>query len=371
MVAALGGLLILPVAGSFRYTLNSQISIVYRSRSTQSIDVHLSEKFHNISHLLDLVLPGKENAVCTYTVDRLTRVSYAGWLVLCLALVGLLGTRRRFVLWWGAVAVAAIVLSLGPFLYVTPEIFSSRRFFLYMWLYDYFPFFSQISIPFRFNTVTTLALGLLVAYALARVMRGRGRAFGVMVALTVSLEVLVEVMVVSPAPFPLPLASVRAPAWLSTLAEDRAEHGVLDLPLQRVQGELVPGEYFYYQSIHRKGIPYRVEGDTPVFVARNVFARELLAIETGYRRSIPTEAEMRAAVEEMRGLRFKHVIVHENLMRPSVRAQVHELLVHFFGVPERYAPDLAVYTLYRDSDVQVDGRLAPLAPRSVAPAPTR
>ena len=177
-----------------------------------------------------------------------------------------------------------------------------------------------------------------------------------------------EVMVLSPAPFPLPLASVQAPAWLVTLGQDGSDAGVLDLPLQRPEGELVPGEYFYYQMLHRKGIPYRVEGDTPVFVARNVFARELLAIETGFRASVPTEAQMRAALEEMRSVRFKHVIVHDNLMRPSVRAQTHQLLAYFLGAPKHFEPDLSVYTLYEDSDLGPDGRLVPLAPRPASAA---
>lgn len=344
VVALVSLAIIVPVAWCFRHTLNSDVSLVFRMRNKQNVDFYLSETFHNISRLVDYVAPGKGRAIRTYTVDRLTRVSYAGWIVIGLSLWGALAVRRRDVRWWCGVAVVAVMFSLGPFLYITSDIHLTGRFPLYMWMYDWFPFFSQVSIPFRFNTVAMLAMAVLSAFALASVFRYRPVRERALLALTVSLAVLIEVMYVSPAPFPMPLASVEAPPVLARLAAESGPCGLLDLPVQRFEGELLPGEYFYYQMIHGKYIPNRVEGEIPLFVYRNRFTLQLFHLEhdwTGY----PNESEkvLRKSLDELRAFNFRYIVVHENLLRAGAGERLHRMLTWFVGPPRYRETGITIY----------------------------
>lgn len=356
VVALVSATIIVPVAWCFRTTLNSDVSLVFRMRNRRNVDFYLSEKFHNISRLVDYVTPGKARAVRTYTVDRLTRVSYAGWLVMMLAGTAIVAVRRRDLWWWCAVAVGAATLSLGPFLYVTSDIHLSGRFPPYMWMYDWFPFFSQVSIPFRFNTVAMLALAVLSAYALAQGLRGRRRSEGALLALAVSLAVLIEVMYVSPAPFPVPLASTEAPPILARLAQESGPCGLLDIPVQRLEGELLPGEYFFYQLIHGKYLPNRVEGEIPLYVYRNRFMLQLFHLEhdwTGYPNE--SEASLRKSLDELRGFRFRYFVVHENLLRPGAGERLHAMLAHFLGPPRHRDGGITVYDTDGGADQQGAG----------------
>ena len=344
LVALVSGAIILPVAYCFRYTLNSDVSLVFRVRNKQNVDFYLSETFHNISRLVDYVSPGKDKAIRTYTVDRLTRVSYVGWIVLVLSLWAALRVRRRDLRWWCGVAVMAVTFSLGPFLYITSDIHLTGRFPLYMWMYDWFPFFSQVSIPFRFNTVAMLALAMLSAYALADALRPRPRGERGLLALAVSLAVLIEVMYVSPAPFPMPLSSTDAPPVLARLATESGPCGLLDVPVQRCEGELLPGEYFYYQMVHGKFIPNRVEGEIPLFVYHNRFMLQLFHLEhdwTGY----PNDSEraLWKSLDELRAFRFRYIVVHENLLRPGAGPRVHRMLTWFLGPPRHRDGEITVY----------------------------
>lgn len=344
VVAIVSGAVILPVARVFKSTLNNDQSLVFRVRNADNIDLHLSERFHNISRLADYVAVGKKAAVRTYTVDRLTRVSSAGFLVLLLAMYGAVGVRRRDVGWWGGVAVVAVTLSLGPFLYVTSDIHLDHRFPPYMWLYDWFPFFSQISIPFRFDVLAMLAFSMLSAFTLASWMRGRPSVDRLLCAWVVSLAVVIEVMFVSPAPFPVPLASAEPPGILARLAAEPGGGGLLDIPVQRFEGELLPGEYFYYQTVHGKSIPNRVEGEIPTYVFRNRFMLQLFHLEhdwPGY----PNDNEkiLRESLNELREFKFRYLVVHESLLRAGAGPRLHALLHHFLGAPRFQEDGISVY----------------------------
>jgi hypothetical protein len=350
LVGLASGVIILPVAYSFKRTLNSEISLVYRVRHGGNVDFHLSDHFHNISRLEDYVVPGKATARRTYTVDRLTRVSYVGLITLSLALLAALRVRRKHVGWWLGMAVACTMFSLGPFLYVTEHIHSSGRFPLYMWMYDYFPFFSQISIPFRFNVLAVLALAVLAAYTLSTWMRGKSVLYQGLLSLSVSLAVLFEVMLVSPAPFPIPLASTQAPPYFRALGAEKGNFGILNIPIQRVEGELLPGEYFFYQTLHGKSIPNRVEGEIPLYVHRNKFTVHLFDLEhdwLGYPRQ--DETVLRKSIQELKDFHFKYIVVHDNLLRPGARDRIHGVLRHFMGAPRRQSDNIWVYSVYADA----------------------
>ena len=269
---------------------------------------------------------------------------FGGKIALTLAVLAAVGVRRRDVGWWSGVAVTSTLFSLGPFLYVTSEVRLPWKFPPYMWMYDWFPFFSQVSIPFRFNVVALLALATLTAYGLAHWLRARPLIDRGLIAATLSLAILIEVMYVSPAPFPVPLASRAVPVALQRLAADPVPGGLLDIPVQRFEGELLPGEYFYYQTVHGKSIPNRVEGEIPIYVFKNRFMLQLFHLEhdwPGYPND--TETALKKSLEELRDFKFRYIVLHENLLRAGASARLHGLLDHFLGAPRIVDGAITVY----------------------------
>jgi hypothetical protein len=338
------GILILPVAVCFKSTLNRETSLVYRVREEKSIDVYLSKRFHNISKLSDYAVPGKQNATRTYTVDKLTRVSYCGWISLVLAAGGLVLYRRKHQRFWIFSFLFFVTLSMGPFLYITETIHMESRFFVYMILYRFFPLFSQVSIPYRFNIVAMMALAVSVGFFLSSFLRGRSPWEKALLTSITAFAILMEVALVSPAPYPIPLSSLEVPAFCRTMGVDRAEFGVIDIPIQRYKGELLPGEYFYYQMFHRKGIPNKVEGTIPLYVFKNLFTVYLFNIEHSYVGYLSERKEnLLSAIEELRRFKIRYFIVHDNYLRKGARERVHELLAFFFGKPSMHEGSIYVY----------------------------
>ena len=340
--------LIGPLFYAFKASLTVSGGLVKRERSIEFIDLYLSQRFHNISRLADYVTPGKENLTRTYTVDRLTRSSYAGWITLILVVTAVFISRRRKSLWfWVFCGVFFTMFSLGPYLYVSENIHTNFRFPVYIFFYKYFPFFNQISIPYRFNLCAMLAFGILAGYGLSSLFRLWNRKHQQMVVTILALAMLFEVCIISPAPYPMPLSDLTMPEFYKKMADDKQEYGIIDSPIQRIKGELLPGEYFYYQMEHRKGIPYKVEGTIPVYIYENQFTVYLFNLEKGYSVAPPKKELLKQYLDELKKNRFKYIVVHNEYLKLSARERVHTYLQYFLGEPEiRDEGKLHIYKIY-------------------------
>lgn len=336
-----------PLFYSFKASLSGSQGLVKRERSLEFIDLYLSQRFHNISRLADYVTPGKDKISRTYTVDRLTRSSYMGWITLILVITALFVSKKRKSIWfWFFCAIFFTAFSLGPYLYIKENIHLNFRFPIYILFYKYFPFFNQISIPYRFNLCAMLAWGILAGYALSTLLRKLKKNQQKMAITVLALAMLFEICIISPAPYPLPLSDLTVPEFYKRLAADPQEYGIIDSPIQRVKGELLPGEYFYYQMIHRKGIPYKVEGTIPVYIYENQFTVYLFNLEKGYSVSPPKEELLKQYLDELKKNKFKYIVVHNEYLKKSARQRVHTYLEYFLGKPEKMERDLYIYQIY-------------------------
>jgi len=347
MMVLVAAVLVAGPAFEFRRTINSEESLVFRKRHSGNVDVHLSMRFLNVVRLVDFVRPGKAYVTRSYTVDKLTRVSYAGWMTLVVVGLGLgLGPRRRRTRFWLFLALVFAMFSLGPFMYVSDEIYTEIRSPIYMFFFNYFPFFSQVSIPYRFTAMVMLSLGVLSSLALAGLLRRWAVRDQALLVGSLVLGLLFDVTMFSPAPFPIPQSSARVPEYCRSLAEDPQESGLIDYPIQRYRGELLPGEYFYYQVFHRKAMPNRVEGTVPFFVYQNAFANYLFMMEHA-REDLPfrSQAQLQQGLEDLSRFHFRYLVIHDKLLRQAARERMHVLLGHFLGEPEEWPDRVRVYRI--------------------------
>ncbi len=336
-------------AWEFRRTINSEESLVYRKREAGNVDLHLSLRFLNVVRLVDYIRPGKSHVTRSYTVDKLTRVAYAGWVTLAVVGAGLVaGIRRRQTGFWTFSALVFAMFSLGPFLYLTDQLYTEIRSPIYMAFFNYFPFFSQVSIPYRFTTMVMLSLAVLSSLALAGLFRRRARRDQALLSAALTLALLFDVAMLSPAPFPIPLSGCRVPEYCASLARDPQESGLLDYPIQRYRGELLPGEYFFYQMTHGKAMPNRVEGTVPIFVYQNSFANYLFMMERAQEDLPPRDRQtLERGLEDLSRFQFRYIVVHDNYLRSAARQRMHTLLRFFLGPPEAWPDRVWVYRVPR------------------------
>ncbi len=340
------GILVLPMYVTFRMTINEPSGMVQRQRTAEYIRLYLSEGFHNVSRLADYLRPGKNRADRTYTVDRLTRSSYGGWILMILALAGFVTARRKP--WFGFFATGAflfVMLSLGPFLYLDWGIGLEKPFFFYMWLYKYLPFFDQVSIPYRFNLPAMLCISMMATYGLSAISHRFNPRCRTLAVIIISLTVLTEVILISPGPYPVPISELATPQIYQKMALDQEYYGIIDLPIQRGKGELSCGEYFYYQTTHQKGIPYTVEGTIPRYIYQNPFTLALYRLERGIPFPHSHQDLLSRHKDHLRQMRFRYIVVHDNYLSPAQRARIHPFLEYFLGPSKDGGSGLKVYSI--------------------------
>lgn len=334
---------------AFKGTLNADNSIVFRGRDKDSsmVDLHLSREFCNVVNLVDFFIPGKDRAVKSYTVDKIVRACYIGWVPLLLAAYGCIwGRRRKDRGFWLFICGLFMLFAMGPFMYVSESIYSTVKSPLYMLFFNYFPAFSSISIPFRFTMLVMMGAAVLTAYALADILRGWSRRESFMACGAVCLAALFEFMVFSPSPFPLPLSEARLPEYTKMLAESGDSFGLVDYPVQRKKGELLPGEYFFYQLGHKKPIPNRVEGTIPLYVYQNRFTSYLFILEHSsgdlpYR----SREDLESAIEDLVRFRLRYIVIHDAYLRLRAREKIHNMLEYYCGAPIFRKDKVCVYKI--------------------------
>lgn len=337
---------------AFQSTINSDTSIVFRGRSALNVDLHLSKEFCNVVSLSDFFKTGKDKSIKSFTVDKLTRACYIGWTALIPAVWacfwGRPGRDRRF---WLFTVLIFMMFACGPFMYINDTVSSTVKSPLYMFFFLYFPTFSSVSIPFRFTVLVMMGIGILAAYCLSTLFRGWNSGDRWLASAVLCASLLFENAAFSPSPYPLPLSEAVMPDYCSVLAAEKGDFSLIDIPIQRGKGELLPGEYFFYQIGHLKPLPNRVEGTIPLFVFQNALTSYLFILEHS-EGSIPyrSRQELESGLNDLIRFRFRYLVVHNNYLRPDVREKIHSVLRSCCGKPQRFERGVDVYRLPAASD---------------------
>ena len=290
--------------------------------------------------LVEYLQMGKASAVVSHVVDRLVRSAYVGVVVMLLAVyAGVIDTRARF---WGAGAALFGMLALGPTLLASHAADGVWPNPVYRVFYAAFPGFTQIAIPFRCCVPLMLACAVLCACGLQSLQRRVRQGYRPLLGYGLALAVLVEYLALSPAPYPLPLAPVpQRPLYAQLRASTL--RGVLDLPADWITDEdkLLPGAYFFAQTLHGKPIPSRVSGRMTFAVESNVLVRSVRAYTYG----LAMELELGSAAQDLVAQGFDVVIYHRSYVAPAARAKVEAALRNALGAPRQHDDEIEVYFL--------------------------
>lgn len=284
-----------------------------------------------------------------------------------LALVGaLLGGRR--VLLWTALALASLVMSLGPFLR-TNDLPAHEQMEMavrlpFFYLYNHVPLVSMIYRPYRFHALTVLAMAVLAAVAWRsvsqRIPRGGWTPLALFAGALFLVNPLLMQPVLAPAGEPLPLASTEVPAYYQRLKAEPGDFAIMDLPFYGLPPSLNQSRYIYFQTVHGKKIlstvfirPDTVERFLELYRS-NSMIRWLVDAGEG---SFPQLRIRGADVDWLLEKGYRYAILHSefdeptvNLVNGSERKQLYDLrqdlgLRELFGEPRDEGDGLLVFDL--------------------------
>ncbi len=252
---------------------------------------------------------------------------YLGLVALASALAGAIWARpsRRW-LWIG---LAGLVFALGGTLRIAgsaPTLGGYELALPARFLCASVPPFTSITHPFRALPLVTLTLGASTTLLLVRAATPRRRWIA---AALLCGAIAVDALLVSPSRFPLGSMDFRAPAYLELLAGDGEDYAVLDVPMGHHDATL--GRYLMYQRIHRKRIPYDINGQLIPLEAQPAAFEFVTSLDTGRTQFASPQARERGyrcggprcgGVPLLGEMGFRYLIVHRHLVDAATEAEM-------------------------------------------------
>ncbi|MCE7988021.1 MAG: hypothetical protein DYG89_43200 [Caldilinea sp. CFX5] len=196
-------------------------------------------------------------------------ITFIGYTVTFLLLIGLLGAGRQ-ALPWLIMAVVLLLLALGPVITVgrhaLPELFTPYR-----WVEDWF-FTRLLRRPDRFNSFLGFPLAMLAALGIMSLQRQLPATLAKLWTPLLTLGLAAEYSQV-----PYPLTNTTAPAWYRTLAHEPEPFAIVGFPMNPYYADKV---YMHYQTVHGKplvgGHVSRRPKDAYAYIENSPWLYELL-----------------------------------------------------------------------------------------------
>ncbi|MCL4490173.1 MAG: hypothetical protein M1570_18880 [Chloroflexi bacterium] len=245
-----------------------------------------------------------------------TNFAYLGFAALALAVVALWKVKAARI--WGLFAAIFLLITLGPELRIDGQ----------AWAVPFLPFNLLLQIPIvngnrypsRWSVMLTLALAILVGYGLqwaSEKLKVKGQRWALVLPFAFLLLTCTEHLSV-----PLPLSDFKIPAVYGTIAQDKGDFSVLEIPLAwrngfRMTGPLDQEMMFeqWYQTEHAHPILGGNTSRNPElkfqYFAEAPVINSLIAIETGYPvDNARREKDKQLAPEVLRFFGVRYVVWH-------------------------------------------------------------
>lgn len=287
---------------------------------------------------LDLVRP-LAPAKITMEKDWLFQSVYVG-LALCLLGLGSLVARRRYARFFLPAAVMFWLIALGPTIELWPGggQFSSPLFFA---MARVVPFFTAMHTPWEYALLGALCAALAGAIGLDVLLGRVSPRLGRLLGPVLLVVVMVDLTAMSRVPLPLPSADVQVPSLYADLAVEPGGFAVLDYPMRRPGTRLVPEQYYLFQTVHQRPIPY---GINACWLENLPFWHELGQFADGVRVDfMPDERHRRDARDELAQMSVRYLVLHSEVVRPERLPALQAFFTDWLGPPERSEGPLLVY----------------------------
>ncbi len=341
--------LVAPMLLLFRLSLSAADAVVTRDPDF----VRTSLINHNITDLAAFFLPSDRPSPDLKALygEELVIIIYLGWVALGLLAVAWFSARRRRTLApWLMLGAIFFVFSLGPYLNVGGDyrtLFGHRVPLPFLALFNALPLFDRISHPFRFVTGVSLVLGLGAAVGARHLLRRWSAPRRALSVGLLSAAVLIETAFASPAELPVPHSLSRIPSAYEAMRQDPLPGAVLDLPL--TVPNLERAVYVWYQSSHRRPIPWGLNDPMPRGLLDNRLTATLIRMEAS---RAWTPSPMLPELDVVVGSRalarqgYRYIVVHRSFYPPFKLDRVQALLTVLYGEPQLWEEDdVLVYRL--------------------------
>ena len=276
---------------------------------------------HDLATLVGFLLPGKGSFAVHEDMDRLIQSTYAGWLMLGLALIGLGRGRRR----WAVMAAVGMVLSCGPYLLLSESSYQEDPVPWWLLLRDHVPVTRMITSYVRFSVFFFIGAAVLAGHGAERLIsQGRPSLLKTGLGLALAAAIYGEMRWFSPIPLPLPTANAEIPSASYGLATLPKEGAVLDWPQRYPDRSVEVSRYFFFQSAHARPIPYDFAPTSymPGPIEGNPFFAELERLTYGADYSSQAWSELsnfpvRRGITELEEMGFAYIALHMSYMPPD------------------------------------------------------
>ena len=296
----------------------------------------------------DLFVGGQKSLHISSYFDQLYTSTYLGLGVLILVFLGCLIQKARFV---SVMTLFFATLSLGSRIY-----WSADEYITYSWFYHFVtmvtPYMSGLDEPFEFVVLASFFSTVSVAIVLQHISK-----FSRILALLLACFLVVSHRIETPAPLPVKTAKVPTHRFYKQQAMAEHEYSILDFPPKRKGTALFPGEYFYFQTIHKKPIPHAVDAgwlrEDSLWMelsdalqghgAAPIFDDLLGPCKAG---AIKGCGYVKRVKKELLGLKMGYVVVHRKSMQRDKLPLFEHLFTEMFGTASYKDGDLIIYCLH-------------------------
>ena len=143
---------------------------------------------------------------------------------------------------------------------------------------------------------------------------------------------LLDLLFVAPVILPIPNTKVEYSSFYKQLQVDPDFYGVFDFPSRRDRTSLLPTEYFFYQSMHYRPIPYAIMNS---WIDMDDFWGELTRIQQSGGDRTPTFDNVGLSNARQRLIKknYRYFLLHKKLLNQTSKNTFLALFTDMFGSP--------------------------------------
>ena len=330
-IAILCAIVLLPVSLLASASISSEDSTQMVQRDHSMFWDGVSElSLLNDFALIDYVQIFHSGPMKSANFDLLYETPYVGWGLILLAPLAIFSRKKLvWVLLMGAMYF--LILSLGTdivFLHGSEKIPS----LVFSLSARFIPFMTAQEVPWEYIIPANFCLSVALAFCVDSILQGVSRVQKWSIGIQFFAIFALELIFVAPVLLPIPSTVVSHSSLYEQFRQDPRPFAVFDFPSRRDKSNLLPTEFFFYQSLHYRPIPYAI---MDAWIDKNEFWGELTRIQQsgGMRSFVFSSGEKQQAKRVLKKYEYKYFLLHKKLMNEYSTPLFLSLFSDMFGEP--------------------------------------